>query len=241
MMEWWGTLLISLGTTIVGALIGGYFTLLAGKRKQKHEDLKDRKAELQKEYELRPRLELKKFKDLDHGKVESKCDFECLLLNIKNIKRDGESLFFVYDNKALDLENLCCVEYEFTNTGKTEIDSICVISNQPQTTSIFELSERSFFIKNGLLCYDAWAKKRFIKPGETISIKICYLNDQVMISQISAVATIYMEDINENLWRQPLFCPTDEMDNSTRASRKDFNSYKDVRAAIDCFKDPSLW
>ena len=236
-MEWWGTLLISVGT----ALIGGFFTLLAQKRKQRHEDLKDKKAQLQKEYELRPRLELKKFIDLEHGKVDSVADFECLLVNIKDFKPAGESLFFVYDEKALDLKNLCCVEYEFTNTGKTEIDSICVISNQPKTTSIFELNKREFFIKNGLLCYDAWAKKRFIKPGETVSFKVCYIKEQIMISPISAVAAIYMEDINGNLWHQPLFCPTDETDNSIRASRKDFNSYKDVRAAIDCFKDPTLW
>ena len=240
-MEWWGTLLISLGTAIIGALIGGYFTLLAEKKKQKHEDLKDRKAELQKEYELRPRLELKKYKDLEHGKVDSKSDFECLLVNIKAIKRDGESLFFIYDDKAHDLKNLCCVEYQFINTGKTEIDSICIISNQPKTTSIFGLYERELFIKNGLPCYNVWAKKRFIKPGETISIKVCYIKEQIMLSPISSVAAIYMEDINGNLWHQPLFCPTDEMDNSTRASRKDFNSYKDVRAVIDRFKDPSLW
>ena len=37
-MEWWGTLLISLGTAIIGALIGGFFTLLAEKRKQSHDD-----------------------------------------------------------------------------------------------------------------------------------------------------------------------------------------------------------
>ena len=240
-MEWWGTLLISLGTAIIGAVIGGFFTLLAEKRKQSHEDLKDMKAQLQKEYELRPRLELRKFKDLEHGKVESKSDFECLLVNIKKTKRDGESLFFVYDDKALDLKNLCCVEYYFANTGKTEIDSICIISNQPKTTSIFDLNQKEFFIENGLLNYDVWSKKRFIKPGETISIKVCYIKDQVMYSPISAVAAIYMEDINGNLWHQPLFCPTDEMDNSTRTNRKDFNDYKDTRAAIDCFKDPSLW
>lgn len=241
MVDLWVTIVCSVGGAILGALIGGFFTLLAEKIKENHDDLKDRKAQLQKEYELRPRLELKKFKDLGHGKVDSIADFECLLVNIKDIKRGGESLFFVYDEKALDLKNLCCVEYQFTNTGKTEIDSICVISNQPKTTSIFELNEREFFIKNGLLCYDVWAKKRFIKPGETISIKIYYIKDQVMISPISAVAAIYMEDINGNLWHQPLFCPTEEMDNSVRASRKDFNSYKDVRTAIDCFKNPSLW
>lgn len=240
-MEWWGTLLISIASAVIGALIGGYFTLLADKKKQNHDDLKDRKSELQKEYELRPRLELKKFKDLEHSKIESKSDFECLLLNFKDKKPFGESLFFIYDDKALDKKNLCCVEYEFINTGKTEIDSVYVVSNQPKTTSIIELENREPLIKNGFLHYEALSRKRFIKPGETISIKICYIGGQVIYSPVSSVAAIYMEDINGNLWHQPLFCPTSETENSNRTSRKDFNDNRDVKSAIECFKNPWMW
>ena len=240
-MEWWGTLLISLASALVSGIVAGFFTLTIERRKQKRHDQEKRNEELQRQYEVRPRLELKKFKDLKQGKVDSKVDSECILLNFIDKKPIGESFYFVYDKKALDKSNLCCVQYEFVNIGKTEIDSICVVSNQPRTTSIIELENREFLVKNGLLCYEAWSKKRFIKPGETISIKVCYIKDQVMCSPISAVAAIYMEDINGHLWHQPLFCPTDEMENSNRASRKDFNNYRDTRAAIDCFKDPSLW
>lgn len=240
-MEWWGTLLISVASAVVSAIITGLFTIYIERKKQRRFDQEKRREELQKQYEVRPRLELKKYKDLKQGRIESKSDFECLLLNFKDMKPAGESFFFVYDNNALDKENLCCVEYELINTGKTEIDSICIISNQPKTTSIIEMENRGFLIKNGLLCYEAWSKKRNIKPGETVSIKICYIKDQVVCSPISAVAAIYMEDINGHLWHQPLFCPTNEMENSSRASRKDFNDYRDVRSAINCFKDPSLW
>ena len=240
-MEWWGTLLISLASALVSGIVAGFFTMTVERRKQMRHDQEKTKEELQKQYEARPRLELKKYKDLKQGKIDSKVDFECLLLNFKNIKSTGESLFFVYDEKALDKNNLCCVQYEFVNTGKTEIDSICVISNQSRTTSIIELENKEFLIKNGLLCYEAWSKKRFIKPGQTISIKVCYIKDQVMYSPISAVAAIYMEDIDGHLWHQPLFCPTDAMENSNRASRKDFNDYRDVRAALDCFSGKRPW
>ena len=240
-MEWWATLLISLGSAVVGAIIGGFFTLFVENKKQKHQDALARKEELQKQYEERPRLELKQFKDLEHGKISSKCDCECILLNIESITENDGIFLFSYDEKALDLENLVCVEYLFKNTGKTEIDSICVVSTHPRTTSMIELEKRSFLINYKTLCYEAWSKKRFIKPGESVSIKVCYVKDKVMISPISACAVIYMEDINGHLWHQPLFCPTNEMENSNRANYKEFKDNKDIRLALDCFKDPSLW
>lgn len=236
-MEWWGTVLCSIG----GALIGGFITWLINRSNRNYQDKKERKEELKKQFEIRPRLELKQFKGISESNIDSKADFECLLLNFKDKKPTDSSFFFVYDNKALNKKNLCCVEYEFINTGKTEIDSVCIISNQPKTTSIMELEERGFIVNNGLLSYEAWSKKRFIKPGETISIKVCYIKKQVMFSPISAIAAIYMEDINSNLWYQPLFCPTDEMGNSNRASRKEFNNNRDVRLALECFKDPTKW
>lgn len=240
-MEWWATLLISLGSAVVGAIIGGFFTLFVENKKQKHQDALARKEELQKQYEERPRLELKQFKDLEHGKFSSKCDCECILLNIEGITEKDEIFLFSYDEKALDLKNLVCVEYLFKNIGKTEIDSICVVSTHPRTTSMIELEKRSFLINYKTLCYEAWSKKRFIKPGESVSIKVCYVKDKVMISSISACAAIYMEDINGHLWHQPLFCPTNEMENSNRANYKEFKDNKDIRLALDCFKDPSLW
>ena len=235
-MDWWITVLCSIG----GAIIGGVFTLLGVKWNQKHQDQKDRKKELQKQYDERPRLELNKFKDVEHGSIKAKSDFDCILLNIEGIAEEDGLLKFAYDDKALDLNNLCCVEYKFVNSGKTEIDSICIVSNQPKTTSIIELDSREFLIKNKTLSYEAWSRKRFVKPGEFISIKVCYVKNKVMVSPISAVAAIYMQDINGNLWHQPLFCPTDEMENSVRGSYKEFRDNRDVSSAIECFKNPML-
>ena len=236
-MDWWITVLCSIG----GAIIGGIFTLLGVKWNQKHQDQKDRKKELQKEYDERSRLELDKFKDFDHSNIKSKVDFECILLNIEKIDEKTGNLCFSYDEKALDLNNLCCVEYKFINSGKTEIDSVCIISNQPKTTSIIELESRDILVKNKTLSYEAWSRKRFIKPGESISIKVCYVKNKIMMSPISAVAAIYMQDINGHLWYQPLFCPTNEMENSVRGNYNEFRNNRDIASAIECFKNPILW
>lgn len=240
-MEWWGTLLISIASAVVSGLIAGFFTLATERRKQNRQEAQKRKEELKKQYDERPRLELKQFTDLERGKIHTKSDCSCILLNIEGVIKDGDTPFFLYDENALDLSNLCCVEYIFVNTGKTEIDSLCVVSTHPRTTSMVELEKRDFLIKHRTLCYEVWSKKRFIKPGDTVSIKVCYVKGKVMISPINATAAIFMEDVNGNLWHQPLFCPTDEMENSNRADWKKFKENKDIGNAIDCFKNPSLW
>ena len=129
----------------------------------------------------------------------------------------------------------------FENTGKTEIDDICIVSTSPKTISIIDLKSRDFLINYKTLSYEARSYKRFIKPGETVSIKVCYLKDKVIGSPVGAVASIYMEDINGNLWHQPLFCPTDAMENSPRASHKEFKDSRDIRLAFKCFKNSHLW
>ncbi len=240
MIEWWGTVLISIASAIVSGIITGLFTLYIERHKQKRQDLQRKKDELQKQYDTRPRLELKQFKDIEHGNVQSKSDCSCILLNFKVIKKENKR-YFLYDERALDLNNLCCVEYDFINTGKTEIESICLVSTHPRTTSMIELEKREFLIKNKTICYEAWSNKRFIKPGETVSIKISYIKNKLVMSPFSASAAIYMEDINGHLWRQPLFCPTDEIENSSRANYKEFRDNRNVGLAIDCFKDQSLW
>ena len=241
MIEWWGTVLISIASAVVSAIITGLFALYIERHKQSRQDLQRTKDELQKQYDVRPRLELKQFKDIEHGKVQSKSDCSCILLNFEEIKKENGRFLFLYDERGLDLNNLCCVEYDFINIGKTEIDSICVVSTHQRTTSMIELEKRDFLIKNKTICYEAWSNKRFIKPGETVSIKVCYIKNKVMMSPISASAAIYMEDINGYWWHQPLFCPTNEMENSNRTNYKEFRDNKDIRLVLDYFEDPSLW
>lgn len=235
------TVISSIASAIVGALIGGLITFLIEKKKLKTELLLEKKKEAKLEYEKRPRLEIREYKSIPEGKLDSDADLKCIFLDFdKPVMKNG-SLVFSYNEKAIDINNLCCVEYVFDNTGKTEIDSVCLISNQPKTTSVIELEHGNLLIKNKILSYEAWSDKRFIKPGEKFSLKVCYLTDKVMISPISSVAAIYLQDINGNLWHQALFCPTKNVENSIRATFDEFKNNRDVAIAMECFKKPYLW
>lgn len=235
------TVLASIISAILGALISGAITLKVERRKIQWQAERDLAVEEKDEYEKRPRLELVSFRDLSEGNVKNSADLEAILLNFKEPKEVDGALVFEYDEQALKKENLVCVEYEFANTGKTEIDSVCLVSTHQKTTSLMELDQSPFVIVNHLNWYEAWSRKRFIKPGDKILIKVCYIKGAVMFSPISCMVSMYLEDINGKYWKQPLFCPTNETDNSTKADYKEFRENKDPKSAIECFKHPELW
>ena len=235
-MEW-----LAFAGSVIGGLIGGLFTFFGVKLTLNHQDKQKRSEEFKKQYDERPRLEIKEFKDLDHSDFRTKCDCDCLILKIESVSKKDNVFQFTYDKNALDSKNLCSVEYKFINTGKTEIDGICIVSNYQQTTSLIETEYRELLIENKTLLYEVWAKKRFIKPGDSVSIRICYLKEKVIPCLPTAAVSIYLQDINGNIWHQPLFCPTNETDNSTRIGYEEFKNHRSVKLALECFKNPYLW
>ena len=234
------TVIASIVSAVIGAIISGFFTYLAERNKVRFQIDEAKKKESKEEYEKRPRLEIKKFIGFDDCDVSESSDLNCLLINFKQpVSRSSPS--FEYNPDALDISNLCSVTYVFENTGKTEIDSVCFLSNQPRTTSLLKLEERAVYVSEKYLSYEAWLDKRFIKPGESVTVKFYYVKNKVMISPISAMCTFYLQDINGNLWHQALFCPNPEVENSTRANFQEFKDERDIGKAIECFKKPYLW
>lgn len=228
--------------SVAGGIIGGLFTFIGVKLTLSHQDNEKRKEALKKDYDTRPRLELKEFKDLGDADVEDSSDLDCIVLRIENVEKDDKGRFhFQYDKNALSEDNLCCVEYTFLNTGGTEIDGICIVSDNPKDTAIFRRKDCPSFIKKEMLSYEAWSDRRFIKPRQQVTVKVCYVKGKVIVPFISSVATIYLQDINGNLWQQPLFCPCMEVENSTRVSYEEFKAKRDIKTALECFENPELW
>lgn len=227
--------------SILGGLIGGLFAFIGVKFTLKHEDKKKAEEELKKAINSRPRLELVSFKTFEESDVDSGADLNALILHIDNVENDSYGTSFSYDNKALSLKNLVCIEYTFRNTGLTEIGDVVVVSCLPKDTAILELNEREFYINKKCLNYTAWSKKRFIKNNELIKIKIYYIKEKVITGLIGCPCAIYMRDINGRYWHQPLFAPTSETDNSTIRSFKDFKDATDIDTAIKCFRGELPW
>ena len=216
-MDW-----LAFAGSVLGGLIGGLFTFIGVKATLRHEDERKRKEELKKQCDERPRLEIVNFKDIKTVSERTKFDCDFVLTAYKSIFLKDNLTHFVYDKEIIDIKNLCCVEYTFRNIGKTEIDGICFVCNQKDKVSLASRKEIEFYHAHDLPSCEAWCNKRFIKEGESITLRVCYLKDKMVLPYISAVVSIHIQDINGNIWHQPLFCPSNETDNSTRESYNQF-------------------
>ena len=57
----------------------------------------------------------------------------------------------------------------------------------------------------------------------------------------SAMISIWLMDINNRVWLQPLFAPHNKIYNSKKKTWKDFQSDNNIEMAIKCFINPMLW
>lgn len=233
-MDWLG-----FAGSILGGIVGGLFTYLGVKLTIKHED-KIRKEEDDKQaYRTRPRLEIEGYL---HGEVNEVgyVNFGVLLLNFDvSISKENQISFKykVIDNNM----KFAFYEYTFKNTGDTEIQSLYLVSNNHKTTSIFNFNNYDNSIKKEFISYSILFDNLSIKSDGIFTIRFYLLQNEAPMSIVSALVSIYLEDINGKIWKQPLFCPDKKIENSIRSSHKELRNSSDEEKAIKCFKGEIPW
>ncbi len=230
--------------SVLGGLIGGLFTFIGVRMTIKHDDKKKQRERLEKANSEKPRLEIAQYHDFKETiKLKSENpDWNALVLRIvKFEEKDGRACFH-YENSALDLNNLEFVEYELVNTGLTEIEDMCITCNLPKNVSVFELEKREFYLNNHLLNYEAWTNKRHIKPQQTIKLRVYYVKNQIVLSNIgSSVLTIWLRDVNGYYWSQSFSAPGQDLEISRMGSGKQLANCRDINTAIQCFRGKLPW
>ena len=234
--------------SILGGLVSGLFTFLGVFLTIKYQRSKDKKEEArlhqEKDAELektKPRLEIQEYVAERNYDETEETDISIILVKIKKYEKYIHR--FHYDSLILDKSKWCCVDYVLKNTGATEIDHLFLSTNLLKNTALFNVSSSDyiFLIKNMLLSYDAILETP-IKPQDTVRIRICYIKDQIIVSNMgNAPLSIWLIDTNNNVWKQALFAPESKIYNSVRSSYKDLKAYTDISTAIKCFDDPMLW
>ena len=238
------TIFSTLGSAVVGGIIGGFFTVFVARLNHKHDDEVKQKDLMREAEKTKPRLEIIDYKSFDKTQVSEQedADVSVLVMGIKGFADKNGRAYFDYDKKALKNKNLVYVEYLFENTGLTEIEEVCIASDSPRFVSIFDMRQKDIYIREGFLNYDVWSDKKYIKTKQTFRIRVYYLKDHIPAMLLSGPSlTIWLMDVNGLRWSQFLRAPKDEIEISRSKSYSDFKEMTDISSAIDCFRNPELW
>ena len=237
-MDWLGLL-----GSILGGLIAGLFTFLGVKRTLEYNKEKEKKDILIKADKEKPRLEVTKYLDFNATRNKKTINNDCnvLVLSIDGYEEDNGRSRFFYNTEALDINKLVYVEYEFKNTGLTEIEDVCITGNIPRNMAVLELERKDFYINENILNYEVWSNKRYIKPGDTLKIRVYYIQEHIISGSFSYPLSIWLNDINGRYWRQNFGSPLNDIEKPVYSSRKEFMGHTDVDKAIECFKNPYMW
>lgn len=118
------------------------------------------------------------------------------------------------------------MEYLLKNTGKTEIDHM-YFSSMMRNVSILEESHCELYYNNNLLNIYVLLEKN-IKPGGIVKVKINYVTDRIIVSNIgSATLGVWLIDENKRWWTQSLFAPENKIYNSEKTTREKWREETD--------------
>lgn len=234
--------MIEIIASVLGGLVGGLFTFLGVIMTIRYEERKRLKEKEEIVKKSSPRLEIVDYLGQRVYDEEESSDITMILCKIDKYDVTGRPTFY-YDNRTINPKDWISVSYSLKNIGETEIDHLYFTSNLVKSISIFNVSngENVFSYNNNLLNYSVILDKN-IKPQETIKIKICYITDRIIVSNMgSAPVSIWLVDSNNNWWEQPLFAPYNKLYNVTKTTHKAWRDNTDINTAFKCFANPMLW
>lgn len=229
---------------IISASVGGIFTYVFEKNKERKQDKKDQKIKLEELQINRPEFIILEMEDSfsKPGKciTNRTCNTEIFVVGFKEVTVQNENVTAIYDKEYLEKKSWVYKQYTLKNIGKTPVYELNIISNFKRSICICDVEVQEEFIKMGLLNYSVIYDKR-IGPNETFTLKIYYHKEKVISGTFSAIFSIGMRDNNGKYWIQPFFAPEDKLYESHII---EYNEYRDdvlPNVAIECFKNPYLW
>ena len=245
-------LIVAVVSAIVSSVITWILTTKSDIRKERREDALMVKREQREIFENRPEMDVVEYKDYlsrpGYG-VKQACDIELFVAYIDHVsiedngkkgRKKREWVRAHFHPEDLNTNEWCCVIYTFKNVGKTDISTTDIICHYQRDTCIFPCAFADRYMRDNILnyseCYD-----RKIRSGETVSLKLCYHKDRIMMSSTSANMSIGMQDDNGRCWQQPLFAPTDKVYDSRQVNWKEYRTDLLPDSAIECFKKPWMW
>lgn len=237
---------------LIISIIGISFTFLIGvwnirinleNQKMKRLQLYREESRCYKEmYDVRPKLEITDFSDLNSFVENESFDIDCIVVPIKNVKTDKNRIEFDYLEEIKDKSEWVSLTYVVKNIGKSTIDHLYLAWNSPKNTSLFDVKDNVFqsYIDNKMLNYRVMYERN-VKSNQSINVRINFHKDYIHSGIFSSEASFWLIDEYRKIWEQPFFVHRNLLYESSLSDEKTLKNMTDIKDAIECFKNPYLW
>ncbi len=220
-------LLSGLIGSVIGGIISGLFTYLGVRLTLSHAE-KVRKAELKEKYYIsRPHMKIL------NQKVRTLCsankfDVDVVYLNINRVevnKSGGASpLNIFYNEETLAEDSMEYLELTLKNEGLSSALSFGMLTDNYKRACLFSNDSYKIFAYNEhMINYVVYSDNYYIKPGDTIKIRIKYssaiLADNILFNNLS----LFMKDNYGNIWVHPFNLLNQRLEDSILYDQKLFN------------------
>ena len=209
----WTSILVSLLSSVIAAIIAGVFSVLIMKKQLKQTQ---QTIEEQKKKELlhnRPELEI-----VSYSPITEECGYSELDLN----KTPHIDVFMCYDSqksenemrKIFEKSDWVHCEYVLRNVGIQSLYSVEIFS-QTSGLVVFDLNEHhSSFPTYLIMNSHAKYQRRRIHQGDTLLLRLWYHKNSIYGDPFRNPITIILKDFDKNYWEQPINAPYDFLEES---------------------------
>ena len=228
-------------TTIMGVIIGSIITSFTKiyvsskdrKERKKEELLKEKRRQ----YENKAELKIISVNDNSNNKP----DIEVFLVPFNVDYTNGFKNFeIVYPKDIKDRTKHKYKEFIIKNVGKSDINELDICATFKNHNALVNYKLLDMVVDEKIVDYNSCYDRKIMK-GETIVIRVYYLNGLQVCHPISCTLAILFKDSFNNSYEQSFWYEKDNLYPPRPIDYKEYHTYITSDDAYYCFEHPYMW
>ena len=228
-------------TTIIGVIIGSiitsFTTIYVSSKDRKERKKEELLKEKRRQYENKAELKIISVNDNSNNKP----DIEVFLAPFKVDYSNGFKNFqIVYPKDIKDRTKHKYKEFIIKNVGKSDINELDICATFKNHNVLVNYESLDTMVDEKVVDYNSCYDRKIMK-GETIVIRVYYLNGLQVCHPISCTLAILFKDSFNNSYEQPFWYEKDNLYPPRPIDYKEYHTYITSDDAYYCFEHPYMW
>ena len=222
---------------IVGSIIASFTTIYVSSKDRKERKKEELLKERRRQYENKAELKIISVNDNSNNKP----DIEVFLAPFNVDYTNGFKNFeIVYPKDIKDRTKHKYKEFIIKNVGKSDINELDICATFKNHNVLVNYKLLDMVVDEKIVDYNSCYDRKIMK-GETIVIRVYYLEGLQVCHPISCTLAILFKDSFNNSYEQPFWYEKDNLYTPRPIDYKEYHTYITSDDAYYCFEHPYMW